>query len=53
MSRIKGKDTTPEMRVRSLLDRLGYRFRLHVRIPVASVYDRRKNRDGDTPPLQP
>lgn len=31
MSRIRGKNTTPEMRVRSLLHRLGYRFRLHGR----------------------
>jgi len=29
MSRIRGKDTTPEMVVRSLLHRMGYRFRLH------------------------
>lgn len=29
MSRIKGKDTKPELRVRSFLHRLGYRFRLH------------------------
>lgn len=29
MSRIRGKDTTPELTVRSLLHRLGYRFRLH------------------------
>lgn len=29
MSRIKGKDTKPEMVVRSLLHKLGYRFRLH------------------------
>jgi DNA mismatch endonuclease (patch repair protein) len=34
MSRIRGKDTTPERIVRSLLHRLGYRFRLHVRIPL-------------------
>jgi DNA mismatch endonuclease (patch repair protein) len=34
MSRIRGKHTTPELRVRSLLHRLGYRFRLHVRITV-------------------
>jgi DNA mismatch endonuclease Vsr len=34
MSRIRGRDTTPEMTVRSLLHRMGYRFRLHVRIPV-------------------
>jgi DNA mismatch endonuclease, patch repair protein len=32
MSRIRGKDTTPEEVVRSLLHRMGYRFRLHVRI---------------------
>jgi DNA mismatch endonuclease (patch repair protein) len=31
MSRIRGKDTTPEKIVRSLLHRAGYRFRLHVR----------------------
>ncbi len=29
MSRIRSKDTTPEMRVRSFLHRKGYRFRLH------------------------
>jgi len=29
MSRIKGKDTGPEVRVRSLLHRMGYRFRIH------------------------
>jgi len=34
MSRIRGKDTTPERVVRSLLHRLGYHFRSHVRIPT-------------------
>ena len=34
MSRIRGKDTTPEKRIRSLLHGLGYRFRLQVRMPV-------------------
>jgi G:T-mismatch repair DNA endonuclease (very short patch repair protein) len=29
MSRIRGKNTTPEMVVRSLLHKMGYRFRLH------------------------
>lgn len=29
MSRIKGKDTQPEKRLRSLLHRSGFRFRLH------------------------
>src|SRR5438445_8088994 len=29
MSRIRGKDTSPEKRVRSQLHRMGYRFRLH------------------------
>jgi len=29
MAKIKSKDTTPELCVRSLLHRLGYRFRLH------------------------
>ncbi|SRR6266540_5615280 len=36
MSRIRGRDTTPEKRVRSVLHRLGFRFRLHVRIPASS-----------------
>jgi DNA mismatch endonuclease (patch repair protein) len=31
MSRIRGKNTAPEKVVRSLLHRLRYRFRLHVR----------------------
>lgn len=31
MSRIKSKDTAPELCVRSLLHRNGYRFRLHVK----------------------
>lgn len=31
MSRIRGVDTKPELAVRSLLHRLGYRFRLHRR----------------------
>jgi DNA mismatch endonuclease (patch repair protein) len=34
MAKIKGKDTKPEMLVRSLLHGMGYRFRLHVeRLP--------------------
>ena len=32
MSRIRGRNTSPEMAVRRLLHRMGYRFRLHVRI---------------------
>ncbi len=31
MSRIRGKDTAPERRVRSVLHRAGYRFRLHLK----------------------
>lgn len=31
MSRIRGKDTKPEMIVRSLVHQMGYRFRLHRR----------------------
>lgn len=31
MRRIKSKNTLPEMMVRSLIQRMGYRFRLHVR----------------------
>ena len=34
MSRIRGKDTTPETLVRSVLHKMGFRFRLHVRIPI-------------------
>lgn len=29
MSRIRGKDTVPEIRVRKMLHQMGYRFRLH------------------------
>lgn len=29
MSQVRGKDTSPELIVRSLIHRLGYRFRLH------------------------
>src|SRR4051812_6769343 len=36
MSRIRGKDTSPELIVRRLLHKMGYRFRLHVRIPIPS-----------------
>jgi DNA mismatch endonuclease (patch repair protein) len=31
MARIKGRNTTPERTVRSMLHKMGYRFRLHVR----------------------
>lgn len=31
MSRIRGRDTGPEVRVRSILHRAGFRFRIHVR----------------------
>lgn len=31
MSRVRNRDTAPEMAVRSLLHRMGYRFRLHRR----------------------
>lgn len=31
MSKIKGKDTTPELAVRRLLHKNGYRYRLHVK----------------------
>ena len=29
MARIKGKDTLPELAVRSMAHRMGFRFRLH------------------------
>ena len=31
MSRIRGRDTGPELRLRSLLHRAGFRFRLHAK----------------------
>jgi len=31
MSRIHGRDTKPEMRVRKLLHGMGFRYRLHVK----------------------
>ena len=31
MSRVRSKDTTPERRVRSLMHRAGYRYRLHAK----------------------
>lgn len=31
MARVKGRDTKPELHVRSLVHRMGYRFRLHRR----------------------
>ena len=31
MARIRGKDTVPEMKVRRMTHRMGYRFRLHCR----------------------
>jgi len=33
MSRIKGKDTSPELRLRKELFKKGYRYRLHFSIP--------------------
>lgn len=32
MSRIQSRNTNPEIRVRSMLHQLGYRFRIHVRV---------------------
>src|SRR5688572_19550605 len=49
MSRIRGKDTTPEKIVRSLLHRMGYRFRLHVRIPVMNSPQRRGDAEINGP----
>ena len=34
MSRIRSKNTSPELLVRSALHKMGFRFRLHVKIPV-------------------
>src|SRR6266567_2083683 len=48
MSRIRGKDTTPEKRVRSLLHRLGCRFRLNVKIPVGKTLNKTADEHGWT-----
>jgi DNA mismatch endonuclease (patch repair protein) len=54
MSRIRGKDTAPERVVRSLLHRLGHRFRLHVRIPIPQPpVHRSLGRGGSTINPQP
>jgi G:T-mismatch repair DNA endonuclease (very short patch repair protein) len=50
MSRIRGKDTTPEKAVRSMLHRMGYRFRLNVRIPVPREARGRKPEVGSQKP---
>ena len=45
MASIRSKDTTPELRVRSLVHTMGYRYRLHVRtLPGAPdlVFPRRR-----------
>jgi DNA mismatch endonuclease (patch repair protein) len=46
MSRIRGKDTQPELAVRRMLHRLGFRYRLHVRdlpgTPDLVFHSRRK-----------
>jgi len=46
MSRVRGKDTTPELIVRSKTHKLGYRFRLHRRdlpgVPDLVFVSRRK-----------
>jgi DNA mismatch endonuclease (patch repair protein) len=39
MSRVRGKDTKPERIVRSLLHKMGYRFRLHIKIPVPDSFN--------------
>ena len=46
MSRIRGKHTSPEIVVRKLLHRMGYRFRLHVRIPIPPRESRELTRKG-------
>jgi len=46
MSRIRGKNTTPEKAVRSMLHRMGYRFRLHTKIPIQ--LRRQENRKGNS-----
>src|SRR5262245_21686459 len=51
MSRIRGKDTTPEKIVRSLLHKMGYRFRLHVpiQIPLSTANRQLSDKRNRTP----
>ena len=49
MSRIRGKDTTPEKAVRSMLHRMGYRFRLNVKIPIQLRTQEKKKRNSSAP----
>src|SRR5204863_6910534 len=49
MSRIRGKDTAPEKIVRSLLHKMGYRFRLHVRIPIPTGGTRSASPNATSP----
>jgi DNA mismatch endonuclease (patch repair protein) len=48
MSRIRGRDTKPELLVRSMLHKMGYRFRLNVKIPIQlGTQEIRKTRKSD------
>lgn len=49
MSRIRGKDTTPEEAVRSMLHRMGYRFRLGVKIPIQLRTQEKRKRNSSVP----
>jgi len=49
MSRIRGKDTTPEKAVRSMLHRMGYRFRLGVKIPIRLRTQEKRKRNSSVP----
>jgi DNA mismatch endonuclease (patch repair protein) len=49
MSRIRGKDTSPEKAVRSLLHRMGYRFRLNVKIPIQLRTQEKRKSKSPTP----
>src|SRR4051812_39335520 len=49
MSRIRGKDTAPEKVVRSLLHRMGYRFRLHRRIPIRLRKQESRKKNSSVP----
>ncbi len=48
MSQIKRKSTSPELIVRKLLHKMGYRFRVHVRIPVPEELQISKLKPGAT-----
>jgi DNA mismatch endonuclease (patch repair protein) len=49
MSRIRGKNTAPELIVRRLLHKMGYRFRLNIKIPIQLRTQENRKRNSSIP----